>query len=78
MSRYAGLPEQLLAATRENDLLRLHTLLLNNPELVNADLGTKQRTALNTAVELGNDSVLVLLLAQCVHAACACLRRAAR
>ena len=66
--RSAPLAAQLLAATREGDLLRLHLLLKNNTAegLVNEQLECYQRTALNEAVELGNEAVVVLLLAQCV------------
>lgn len=66
--RSAPLAAQLLAATREGDLLRLHLLLKNNTAegLVNEQLDCHQRTALNEAVELGNEAVVVLLLAQCV------------
>ena len=66
VSQSAPLVKQVLASVQTNNLLRLHNLLLRHPDLVNADLGNDQVTAANMAVEMGNEAMVVLLIAQCV------------
>lgn len=67
--RHASIPQHLLAAVEAGDLLALNDLLRLNPGEVDVDLGVRQRTALNLAVDIGNESLVVLLLAQCVPCA---------